>query len=162
MLGAGRALANPRDVLPDVGRQITDVVGAVRLIVDYGAPLRCSRELTRKQYTCGQQEVRTNILMLLVKASPDKYVSLFRLRGIIKAYDGLSGDAAILSAVVGRRFRQRQRRGGRKLIEQFVTGIRTRLSHTSFRREGVSGVLGSQSPTPGQVRWRVTRICVWF
>ena len=43
---AGRTLADTCDVLLDFSRQVIDVMGVVRVIVDYGAPFGDRREFT--------------------------------------------------------------------------------------------------------------------
>jgi hypothetical protein len=56
MLGTSLTLADSYDVLPDVSRQIVDMMGIPRIIVDNGATFRGGRELTRKQNSRGEQE----------------------------------------------------------------------------------------------------------
>ena len=53
MLCAGRAFADCCDVSPDVIGQIIDMMGVVRIIVDYCATFRGGREHTRKQNSGG-------------------------------------------------------------------------------------------------------------
>ena len=49
MLCAGRTFADCSDVLPDVSGQIIDMVGVVRIIVDYGTAFGNSGNFTAKQ-----------------------------------------------------------------------------------------------------------------
>jgi len=55
MLCAGRTFADCSDVLPDVSGQIIDMVGVVRIIVDYGTAFGNRGNFTAKQKAKGQR-----------------------------------------------------------------------------------------------------------